>query len=139
MKKILVLVAIVAIGGVAAYVVLGSSADADTSTPTTTIAAEGPVVEADEMVVTLADEGTARYARIRLGVVLPEGGDVAAVNGRLPLLKGGVLEVLSAYTAADLQGPDGLARLRSQFMDQSSAVWHDGEVLRVVITELLVQ
>lgn len=113
----------------------GDDAAADT---TTTVPVEGVVIEADQMTVTLADEDV-RYARIRFGVVLPEGGDTAAVGERMPVLKDAVLDVLAGYTAAELIGRQALADLRGRLTAAALDVFPDGEVLRVVVTEVLVQ
>ena len=80
-----------------------------------------------------------RYARIKFAVVLPEGGDTAAVGERFPVLKDAVLGVVSGYSADQLLGPSSLDDLRAEFTTAAQDVWPDGEVLRVVITEVLVQ
>ena len=80
-----------------------------------------------------------RYARITFAVVLPEGGDSAAVGERMPVLKDGVLDVVAGMTAADLVGPQALATLRESLTAKAVEIYPDGEVLRVVLTEVLVQ
>ncbi len=80
-----------------------------------------------------------RYARVKFAVVLPEGGDTVVVGDRVPVLKDAMLDVLSGYTAADLVGPDALSNLREQLTAAAHIVYDQGEVLRVVVTELLVQ
>jgi flagellar basal body-associated protein FliL len=117
----------------------GGEAEADPTAPTTTtVPAEGAVIEADQMTITLADDPV-RYARIKFGVVLPEGGNSSAVGERMPVLKDAVLEVLSGYTAVDLVGREALDTLRNRLTDAAREVFPDGEVLRVVVTEVLVQ
>ena len=127
--------------GAAAFVFLGGGggSEAEAAAVTTTLVpVEGPVIEADQMTVNLADPD-ARYARVKFAVVLPEGGDSAAVGERFPILKDSILSVLSGYEAADLKGADALDELRRAFTDKAFEVYEEGEVLRVVITELLVQ
>ena len=138
-KKLIMIVGGVLVLGGGAYMFLGGGGgDVDASVTTTTVIVEGPVVEAEQMTVNLADEGL-RYARIKFAVVLPLGGDTAAVGERFPVLKDAVLSVVSGYTADQLLGADSLDRLRSEFTAAAHEVWEDGEVLRVVITEVLVQ
>jgi len=138
-KKLIMMVAGALVLGGGGFMFLGGDGgDVDAFVTTTTMVIEGPVLEADQMTVNLAGDSM-RYARIRFAVVLPEGGDTAAVGERFPVLKDAVLSVVSGYTADQLLGPDSLDRLRDDFTAAAHAVWVDGEVIRVVITEVLVQ
>jgi len=130
--------AVVLLGAVYFMFLGGGGGEDEASVTTTTVPVEGAVIEVDEMTVTLSDDPV-RYARLKFAVVLPEGGDSAAVGDRVPVLKDAVLDVVSAYTAAELVGPDALATLREQLTAQAHTVYTDGEVLRVVLTEVLVQ
>jgi flagellar protein FliL len=131
----------VVLGG-AAFFFLGMGGGGDASeaeaATTTTIAVEGAVIEAEEMTVNLADPSP-RYARLRFAVVLPPGGDSASVGERFPLLKDRVLDVMSQFTAAQLLAPGGLDEVRTELTAESQEVWPGGAVLRVIVTELLVQ
>ena len=115
-KKLIMMVGGAAVVGVAAFMFLGGGgADADAATVTTTAApVEGPVIEADQMTVNLADEEL-RYARIKFAVVLPEGGDTTVVGERFPVLKDAILSVVSGYRATELLGPAALDSLRDAF------------------------
>ena len=137
-KLIMIVVGVLVLGGAAYMFLGGGGGEVDASVTTTTVVVEGPVLEADQMTVNLADEGL-RYARIKFAVVLPEGGDTAAVGERFPVLKDAVLGVVSGYSADQLLGRDSLDVLREEFTMAAHDVWPDGEVLRVVITEVLVQ
>jgi flagellar basal body-associated protein FliL len=72
-------------------------------------------------------------------LVLPEGGDSAVVGERVPVLKDAVLQVMSGYAAADLMGPGALTILRDELTEKALEVYDEGLVLRVVLTEVLVQ
>ena len=138
--KLYGIIGAVVVLGLGGYMFLGGGGaeeDPEAAT-TTTVAVEGAVIEADEMTVNLADSET-RYARIRFGVVLPLDGDSTTVGERFPIMKDAVLTVVSQFTAGDLLGTGGIDSLRSQLTDKAFEVWPDGEVLRVVITEVLVQ
>ena len=139
-KLFAIIGAVVVAGGAGAFFFLGGSGDAsEEAAVTTTIApVEGAVVESEEMTVNLADP-TPRYARIKFAVVLPEGGDAAAVGNRFPLLKDRVLVILSRFSASDLLASGGLDEVRTHLTEEALDVWPDGEVLRVVVTEMLVQ
>lgn len=139
-KKLImiVVVGVLVLGGGAFMFLGGGGGEPEAAVTTTTVPVEGPVLEADQMTVNLADESL-RYARIKFAVVLPEGGDTAAVGERFPVLKDAVLDVVSGYQASQLLGRDALDSLREEFTAAAHEVWVDGEVLRVVITEVLVQ
>jgi flagellar basal body-associated protein FliL len=130
---------VVVLLGAVYFLFIGGGGGEDAAGATaTTVPPEGTVIEVDEMTVTLADEPV-RYARVQFGVVLPEGGDSAVVGDRIPLLKDAALQVISGYTASDLIGPESLSHLRDDLTGTALEVFADGEVLRVVVTEVLVQ
>jgi flagellar basal body-associated protein FliL len=130
---------VVVLLGVVYFMFLGGGGgDAEAGVTTTTLPSEGAVIEADQMTITLADDPV-RYARITFAVVLPEGGDSAAVGERMPVLKDGVLDVVAGMTAADLVGTEALTALRESLTEKALEVYAEGEVLRVVLTEILVQ
>lgn len=129
---------VVLLGAVYFLFVGGGGGEDEAGVTTTTVPVEGPVIEVDQMTVTLADNPV-RYARLKFAVVLPEGGDSGAVGDRVPVLKDAVLDVVSGYTAAEMLGPEALSRLRDELTASALNVFTEGEVLRVVLTELLVQ
>ena len=141
-KKVLIIavVGVLAVAGGGAWFFLGGEpADASEAEVTeATEPVEGPVIEGDQMTVNLADEDQ-RYARITFAVVLAPEADSATVGERIPLLKDAILDVVSAYRAEDLRGPEALVSLRSAFTEKAHDVYAEGEVMRVAITELLVQ
>lgn len=130
---------VVLLGAVYFLFLGGGGGDAEEAGVTTvTVPIEGPVIEVDQMTVTLSDDPV-RYARLKFAVVLPEGGDTAVVGDRVPVLKDAVLDVVSGYTAAELVGPAALAVLRDELSAKALEVYEEGVVLRVVLTEVLVQ
>lgn len=129
---------VVLLGAVYFLFLGGGGGEAEAGVTTTTIPVEGAVIESDQMTITLADDPV-RYARITFAVVLPEGGDSTVVGDRMPLLKDGVLDVVAGMTAADLIGPEGLTGLRTDLTSKALEIYDEGEVLRVVLTEVLVQ
>lgn len=130
--------AVVLLGAVYFLFLGGGGGDVESGVTTTTVPVEGAVIESDQMTVTLADDPV-RYARITFAVVLPEGGDSTVVGEKMPLLKDGVLDVVAGLSAADLVGQAGLDSLREDLTAKALEVYVDGEVLRVVLTEVLIQ
>ena len=129
---------VVLLGAVYFLFLGGGGGDVEAGVTTTTVVVEGPVIEVDQMTVTLTDTPIC-YARISFAVVLPMGGDSAAVGDRVPVLKDAVLDVMSGYAAAVLVGPGALGVLRDELTASALDVYEDGEVIRVVLTEVLVQ
>ncbi len=129
---------VVLLGAVYFLFLGGGGGEEEAGVTTTTVPVEGAVIEVDEMTITLSDDPV-RYARLKFAVVLPEGGDTAAVGDRVPVLKDAVLVVVAGYSAADLVGPDALVGLRDDLTASALEVFAEGEVLRVVLTEVLVQ
>ena len=140
-KLIAIIGGAVVVGAAAFYfLAMGGGGGDDMASPTTTTVAfeEGAVIEADEMTVNLADP-TPRYARLTFAVVLPTGGDSTVVGERFPLLKDRVIDVMAQFTAGQLSAPGGLDQVRTELTAESQEVWPGGEVLRVIVTEFLVQ
>lgn len=129
---------VVLLGAVYFLFLGGGGGDVEAGVTTTTVVVEGAVIEVDEMTVTLTDDPI-RYARVSFAVVLPMGGDSAAVGDRVPVLKDAVLDVMSGYAVADLVGPEALGILRAELTESALGVYEDGEIIRVVLTEVLVQ
>lgn len=125
---------LLAVAVVAGTLVLRGAAEDEKPAPPP----EGPVVEVAQMTVNLA--GTElHYARLGIAVVLRD--DVVApdVEGRFPLLQDAALSEAQALAPEVLRTPDGLQQLRERLTTRAQTVYPDGEVLRVVLTELVVQ
>lgn len=137
MKKIILMVApALAVGAGMFFFLGGGGAEAG---PTTTLApVEGGVLPVDTLTVNITGEES-RYARVGFAVVLDSLADPTVVEGRLPLLQDAALSIMVKYDSATLQSADGQEQLRQELSDASVALFPDGEVLRAVLTELIVQ
>lgn len=100
--------------------------------------AEGEVVEVATMTVNLADS-PGRYVRVGFALVLSEGTDPTAVEARYPLLKDAALTEIGRSSGDELLTPEGVDALRQRLSKRARDVYPDGEALRVVLTELIVQ
>lgn len=126
---------VILLGG-AGYMFLGvggAEPDADVAEP-----ADGSIVEVGVLTTNLSGP-TARYARVGVALVLHPDADPAAVAARFPLVKDAVIDEIGRHEPAALQGADGGALLRAALTQRVQGVFPDGEILRVVLTELLVQ
>lgn len=138
-KLIGIIVGVVVLLGAAYFLFFsGGGGDAEADATETVVPPDGPVIEMDEMTITLSGDPI-HYAKIKYAVVLPEGGDTTVIGDRVPILKDAVLTKVSGFTADELLGPEALADLRNEITDAALSVFTDGEVLRAVVTEVLVQ
>ena len=138
-RRIVVLAAVVLIaggGGYAATTLLSPPAAAAPAPAPTPV--EGAVVEVAEMTATLAGE-VPHLARVGFAVVLAEGVDAAVVEPRFALLKDAAVSELARSSAGVLITPEGVDDLRERLSQRAVATYPDGEVLRVVLTQLVVQ
>ena len=138
-KLIMIVVPIVAVIAAGAGFFLRSGDTAAAAVPTTTIpVVEGDVIEVDTMTVNLIGE-EGRYARIGFAVVLDSTADSGAVGKKMPLMRDATLTVMTEFDSVELQTAEGMERLRKELSDAVVAIFPDGEVIRAVLTELIVQ
>lgn len=98
---------------------------------------EGAVHEVATLTVNL-DDPELRYARVQFGVVA----DAAATvdpTPRMPLLRDRAISTIAGFTPARLRTVDGHEELRAALTADAHEVWPDGEVVRVVLYDLIVQ
>lgn len=128
-------VGVLIVGSVAYWLLLGPS---DGEEAADEPPEEGPVVEIAELTANLAGEDL-RYVRVSMAVVLQEGVEVPVVERRFPILKDAALGELTAMSADDLRSSGGLDDFRTRMTEHAQDAYPDGEVLRVLITEMVVQ
>lgn len=134
-KLLLIVLPLLLAGGGAAYFFLGMSGDEAPTDTTIAPVVEGEVVPVDTMTVNLPDD---HYAKVGFALVLDSMADPASIEPKLPIVKDAALSILTRFDAQELSTSDGMERLRDELSDFTSKEF-DGDVLRVVLTELLVQ
>lgn len=127
---------VVLLAGVAVYLFLFAGGD-DTPVEPTGPPPEGVIIQLEPLVTTTGME-TPKHARIGLAVVLVEGADATVIADRAPLLQDALLRHIAANDADTLRSAAGSDALRSYLTAAAQDIWPDGEVARVVLTELLV-
>jgi flagellar protein FliL len=132
-KRLLAVVALVALLAAAAAFLVLRGGDEDTPEEV----AEGHIVEVAQMTANLA--GGDHYVRFGFAVVLHDGVVPGDVDGRFPLLQDAALSTAQGFGPAELVAPDGTDAFRHKLSERAVALYPDGEVVRVVLTELLVQ
>lgn len=99
---------------------------------------DGPIVEVAQMTVNLAGSQL-HYARFGFAVVLQEEFAAPDVEERFPLLQDAALSEVQTFNPDVLRTPEGLDELRGSLTARAGEVYPDGQVLRVVLTEMVVQ
>lgn len=137
-KKLIMMGAPVLVLAAAAFMFLGGGGeDAEAAEPPPPV--EGAVIAADPITVTMSGNPV-RYVKATFALVMEETADRSAVEGKLPLMYDAAISVIGRYEADDLRTPAGLDRLRADLTTKAiEDVFTEGEVLRVVLTEVIVQ
>ena len=162
-KLIIVGVVILAAGWKLGFIPPGGGGEvAATGPTTTTLPPEGDLLAVDPMTVNLADTDVVHYARVGVAAVLREGQDPTLVEPRVGLIQDAVLFEVRTWTAEELMAPGGLELLRERLTEEvvdrfaaepepmdegdgdgdgemAMAEPAPGEVLRIVITEFVIQ
>ena len=143
-KLIMIILPVILVVGGGAYFMMGGGGEADAAEAEEEAAAaeetgEGEVIEVGKMTVNLADEDEDRYARVGIAVVMAELGDSALVGGKIPLIQDAALTVIAGMHADDLRTPAGIEQLRSTLTERAQEIFPDGDVVRIVLTEMIIQ
>ncbi|MFO8076240.1 MAG: flagellar basal body-associated FliL family protein [Actinomycetota bacterium] len=132
-KRLLLLAVVLAgLAAVATVVLLPGEEEADAEPE------EGAILEVAQLTANLGGEDL-RYARVGFAVVAAAEVETAEVERRFPLLQDAAISQIGAMTPEELHGEEGIDRLREALTERAREIYPDGEVLRVAITELLVQ
>ena len=140
-KKFLILGVAAVVAGLGGFFTMkmmappaAEAAVAATETPP----AEGAVIDVAEMTATLAGD-TTHLARVGFAVVLSADADPALVEPKFALLKDATVDEMARSSAAALITPEGVDDLRARLSARALEIYPDGEVVRVVLTQLVVQ
>jgi flagellar FliL protein len=132
------LVVVLGAGGVVGMKMLGGSdAQAEEAPSQSEPPAEGEVL--DVATLTTNVSGDANLARVGLAVVTSEGAATDMVEARYPVLKDAVVSELARTDADKLRTAEGADDLRKRLTRRAKKIYPDGEVLRVLLTEVVVQ
>lgn len=144
MTRILVIVLAVIIVAMAVYMFVlapsGGDGEAEPEPePTMTEPVEGEVLPVSVMTINLNDDDL-RFARVGFALVLDASvGDSAALEEKFPLLQDAAITEVSKFTADRLLTEEGQQELRDVLTQHAQEVYPNGEVIRVVLTDLIVQ
>ncbi|HKN49164.1 MAG TPA: flagellar basal body-associated FliL family protein [Actinomycetota bacterium] len=139
-KLVAIVVVAMLIGGVGAkFTVLSSGGKAGKPklTPSPTPTPPGQVIDLGDLTINLAEPS--RYALVGLAVELGKTADPAAITTQMPLLKDAGVRRLSGIPAATLMSLAGQDQVRAELTDQAQQIFGKEKIVRVLLTEVLVQ
>lgn len=140
-RKLFVIVGLVLVVAAGAFFGLrffsGGEAGAEEAESEREAPGEGEVLDVATLTTTVA--GDATLARVGLAVVLSEEATGDVVTPRYPLLKDAAVSELARTDAQTLRTAEGADDLRARLTKRARRIYPDGEVLRVLLTELVVQ
>lgn len=99
---------------------------------------DGPVVEVAQMTANLAGSQL-RYARFGFAVVLRDDAVPDDVEARFPLLQDAAISTVQTFDPDLLRTPEGLDEFRKRLTAHAGDIYPDEQILRVVLTEMVVQ
>ena len=140
-KKFIIIGGVVVLAAVGYFMFGGSSApEEEMAAEVDMEPVEGEVIDIGNMTIVLADDGdTLRYARIGLAVVMSEMGDSGVVGTRVSLIQDAAITVISEMTTDELRGAAGARAAREALTQRVLEIFPDGDVVRVVLTEMILQ
>jgi flagellar basal body-associated protein FliL len=138
-KLIAIVIAAMLVGGVGAKFTVLSSGKAGTPkpTPTPTPTPPGAVIDLGDLTINLAEPS--RYALVGLAVELGKTADPATITTQMPLLKDAGVRKLNGLSAATLLSAAGQEQVRAELTDQAQQIFGKDKIVRVLLTEVLVQ
>ena len=140
-KLIGIVLAAMLVGGVGAkFTVLsgGKASKSGKATATPSPApTPGPVIDLGDLTINLAEPS--RYALVGLAVELGKTAKPETITAQMPLLKDASVRKLSGISAAALLSLAGQDQVRAELTDQAQQIFGKDAIVRVLLTEVLVQ
>jgi flagellar basal body-associated protein FliL len=137
-KLVAIVIAAMLVGGVGAKFTVLSSGKAGTPKPTPTpTPTPGPVIDLGDLTINLAEPS--RYALVGLAVELGKTADPATITTQMPLLKDAGVRKLNGLPAATLLSSAGQDTVRAELTDQAQQIFGKDKIVRVLLTEVVVQ
>jgi flagellar basal body-associated protein FliL len=137
-KLVVIVVAAMLAGGVGAKFTVLSGGKPGTPKPTPTpTPSPGQVIDLGDLTINLAEPS--RYALVGLAVELGKKADPATITSQMPLLKDAGVRKLNGLSAATLLSSAGQDTVRTELTDQAQQIFGKDKIVRVLLTEVVVQ
>jgi len=99
---------------------------------------EGVIVTMDPVTVNLADAGF-HYARVGFGIVLTTTANSKQIEERLPLFKDEAIRTVGGFQSRVLKTVEGQDELRHRLTEVAFELYGEEQVVKVILTEIVVQ
>jgi flagellar basal body-associated protein FliL len=137
-KLVAIVIAAMLVGGVAAkFTVLSSGKPGKPKPVPTPIPTPGQVIDLGNLTINLSEPS--RYALVGLAVELGKTADPATITSQMPLLKDAGVRKLNGMPAATLLSQAGQDQVRAELTDQAQQIFGKDKIVRVLLTEVVVQ
>ncbi len=141
---ILIAVLILGGGGGGAYFFYFKPASAQAQTAEPEPEAEAPtgIVPMEPFVVNLADQGSSRFLRCNLSLVLAEEAEAKELTEKpvdLARVRSVILELLAEQQADGLVTPEGKEALKKAIAERATKAVHELKVVDVLFSEFVIQ
>jgi flagellar FliL protein len=99
---------------------------------------EGVIVTMDPVTVNLADAGF-HYARVGFGIVLTTTANSKEIEERLPLFKDEAIRAVGGFQSRVLKTVKGQDELRHRLTEVAFKLYGEEEIMKVILTDIVVQ
>jgi flagellar FliL protein len=99
----------------------------------------GPLLPVDEVLVNVAGTKGRRFFKTSLALELQDEEMQKAAFDRMPILRGRIIDVLSAKDMDELTLPGARDALKNELLETLNAEVSDGQFRNIYFTEFLVQ
>lgn len=100
---------------------------------------EGEVIPLPDLTLNLADQGTSRYLRVGLALILEKGTTAKVMKDELPIASDVAVDVLSSKTYAELNAPGAKDAIKADLSAKVRKAYDDKKVARVIFTSFVMQ
>ena len=99
----------------------------------------GPIYSINPFVINLAGSGGKRFLRIKMDLELKDQTTFEQVHTQLPRVKDTLLTILSSKSFQDINTVEGKSDLRTEIAAAMDALFSEGAVTNVYLTEFVVE
>lgn len=104
-----------------------------------TLKMEGHLYDLDPFIVNLADPGSSKYLKIRIGIESCEAKPDEEFQKRLPQLRDAILTILSSKTYKEIYDSEGKGKLKGEIIQKANQLPGRLKVKTIYFTEFVVQ
>ena len=97
------------------------------------------LIPVKEFQVNLADQGGRRYLRMKIYFGSNDKALVKEIERREPQIRSGIISILRCTTVDDLEGQEGMNRLKTAILEQVNGLLSSGKLIELYFDEFIIQ